>query len=55
MLALHEGLVLYHGSYAEVREIDLTRCAPGKDFGRGFRTEKSIGHLVFEGSDVCEG
>ncbi|NGM18108.1 DUF3990 domain-containing protein [Eggerthellaceae bacterium zg-893] len=81
MLAFHEGLVLYHGSYADVREIDLERCAPGKDFGRGFylttdydqaksfvallpnrlsdqycfRTEKAIGHLVFEGSDVCEG
>ncbi|NHM16544.1 DUF3990 domain-containing protein [Eggerthellaceae bacterium zg-887] len=36
MLAFHEGLVLYHGSYADVREIDLERCAPGKDFGRGF-------------------
>ena len=36
MLALPEGLVLYHGSYALVENIDLNRCAPGKDFGRGF-------------------
>ncbi|WP_165054871.1 MULTISPECIES: DUF3990 domain-containing protein [unclassified Adlercreutzia] len=36
MLTLHEGLILYHGSYARVEHIDLDRCAPGKDFGRGF-------------------
>ncbi|MBO7675551.1 MAG: DUF3990 domain-containing protein [Atopobiaceae bacterium] len=29
-------MVLYHGSYAEVPEPDLRRCARFKDFGRGF-------------------
>lgn len=36
MLTLPEGLILYHGSYAQVENIDLDRCVPGKDFGRGF-------------------
>ena len=30
------GTVLYHGSHCVVRVPDLSRCAPGKDFGRGF-------------------
>lgn len=33
---LAEGLRLYHGSYVEVHEPDLERCARFKDFGRGF-------------------
>lgn len=33
---LPDGTILYHGSYASVSQIDLSRCAPGKDFGRGF-------------------
>ncbi|WP_172135916.1 DUF3990 domain-containing protein [Adlercreutzia sp. ZJ473] len=36
MLALPDGLVLYHGSYARVEDVDLARCAPGRDFGQGF-------------------
>lgn len=36
MLELKDGLVLYHGSYCEVREPDLTKCAKSKDFGQGF-------------------
>lgn len=35
-MGLTEGQVLFHGSYAPIREIDLSACAPGKDFGRGF-------------------
>lgn len=31
-----DGFVLYHGSYCEVREPDLARCAKRKDFGQGF-------------------
>ena len=27
---------LYHGSNVAVREVDLSRCKPFKDFGRGF-------------------
>jgi len=33
---LKEGMLLYHGSYACVEEIDLGQCASGKDFGKGF-------------------
>ena len=33
---LHDGMMLYHGSYCEVRNPDLEMCARYKDFGRGF-------------------
>ena len=36
MLELKDGLILYHGSYCEVKEPDLTKCAKRKDFGQGF-------------------
>ncbi len=36
MLKLYDGMLLYHGSYMEVKEIDLGRCEEGKDFGKGF-------------------
>lgn len=35
-MRLRDGMVLYHGSYAAVQYPDLAKCAPGKDFGRGF-------------------
>lgn len=35
-MKLEPGMHLYHGSYAAVEEIDLSQCANGKDFGRGF-------------------
>ena len=36
MVELKEGLVLYHGSYCQIEEPLLEKCAMGKDFGRGF-------------------
>ena len=36
MLKLKDGLILYHGSYCEVKEPDFTKCAKRKDFGQGF-------------------
>lgn len=33
---LANAQLLYHGSYAAVRSIDLSQCSPQKDFGRGF-------------------
>lgn len=33
---LLDGLILYHGSYCEVKEPDLAKCAKRKDFGQGF-------------------
>ena len=31
-------MILYHGSNMEIGEIDLHKCRPFKDFGRGFYT-----------------
>lgn len=36
MLSIEDGLILYHGSYCEVRQPLLEKCANRKDFGRGF-------------------
>ena len=36
MLNLSDGMLLYHGSYIAVPEIDLGKCNSGLDFGRGF-------------------
>lgn len=36
MVSLHDGMTLFHGSYAPIGGIDLEKCATGKDFGRGF-------------------
>lgn len=36
MLSFTNGLILYHGSYCEVKEPDLAKCAKRKDFGQGF-------------------
>lgn len=33
---MKEGMVLYHGSYAEVITPDIGKCRAGKDFGKGF-------------------
>ena len=29
-------MILYHGSFTEIKEIDLTLSRPNKDFGKGF-------------------
>lgn len=34
-MKLKDGMLLYHGSYVPVKNIDLNMCAQGKDFGRG--------------------
>jgi len=31
-------MILYHGSNIEIEKIDLSKCRPLKDFGRGFYT-----------------
>lgn len=36
MLEFVDGLFLYHGSYCEVRQPQLEKCAKRKDLGRGF-------------------
>ncbi|MDR2579103.1 MAG: DUF3990 domain-containing protein [Chitinispirillales bacterium] len=29
-------MIIYHGSYTEIKQIDLSKCEPYKDFGKGF-------------------
>jgi hypothetical protein len=36
MIEISEGMFLYHGSYCEVRNPELAKCAAFKDFGKGF-------------------
>lgn len=36
MQELIDGLLLYHGSYCEVKQPDLLESAKYKDFGQGF-------------------
>ena len=33
-------MIVYHGSYTEISKIDLSKCEPHKDFGRGFYVTK---------------
>jgi hypothetical protein len=32
------GMTLYHGSNIEIGRIDVSKCRPYKDFGKGFYT-----------------
>ena len=41
MLTLTDGMLLYHGSFTQVSQIDLDKCKAGKDFGRGFYVTSS--------------
>lgn len=34
MQKLTDGLILYHGSYCEVKTPELRKCAAHKDFGK---------------------
>lgn len=29
-------MILYHGSNTDIEKIDLSKCRPYKDFGKGF-------------------
>ena len=35
MIRFEDGMTLFHGSFCEVREPDLNKCAKFKDFGQG--------------------
>lgn len=35
-LKLKDDMILYHGSYCEVKKPDIKKCARYKDFGQGF-------------------
>ena len=43
MLRLEDVVTLYHGSNVAVELPDLARCAPRKDFGRGFYLTSDLG------------
>ena len=57
MLELKDGFVLYHGSYCEVKDPDLAKCAKRKDFGQGFylttSKEQEIRKQTISASDSC--
>ena len=33
-------MIVYHGSYTEIKQVDLSQCEPNKDFGQGFYVAK---------------
>ena len=37
-------MIVYHGSYIEIKQIDLSKCEPHRDFGRGFYVTKIERH-----------
>jgi hypothetical protein len=37
-------MTVYHGSYMEIAEVDLSKCEPHKDFGQGFYVTKNKKH-----------
>jgi hypothetical protein len=41
MRKLTDGMLLYHGSYTEVPDVDLSKCKKGLDFGHGFYVTSS--------------
>ena len=47
-MILDKGLTFYHGSYTEVRNIDLDKSESGKDFGKGF-------YLTSNKAIICAG
>lgn len=46
MIELKDGMLLYHGSYTEVRDIDLSYCNEGLDFGKGFYVTNSYKQAI---------
>lgn len=43
---LTEGMLLYHGSYTAVPDIDLSKCNDGLDFGKGFYLTSSYEQAI---------
>lgn len=46
MIRIPEDGILYHGSYTEVSQIDLSLCRYGLDFGKGFYLTSSLEQAV---------
>lgn len=45
-MKLIDGMLLYHGSYTAVPEIDLGKCNAGLDFGKGFYVTSSYRQAI---------
>lgn len=45
-MMLTDGMLLYHGSYTAVPEIDLDKCNAGLDFGKGFYVTSSYRQAI---------
>lgn len=45
-MILTDGMLLYHGSYITVSEIDLSKCNEGLDFGKGFYVTSSYKQAI---------
>lgn len=43
---ISNNILLYHGSYMEVAQVDLAKCKKGLDFGRGFYVTSSLEQAV---------
>ena len=41
-MKMKDGMLLFHGSYTAVEQIDLSMCMEGKDFGSGFYLTSSV-------------
>lgn len=53
MIGFPDDGLFYHGSYTEVKDIDLGMCRPGLDFGRGFYLTTSYGQAMdFVGKSI---
>ena len=46
MIRLPDDGILYHGSYIEVSQIDLSKCKYGLDFGKGFYVTSASFHCM---------
>lgn len=46
MIELFDGMLLYHGSYTAIKDIDLSKCKKGLDFGQGFYLTSSYQQAV---------
>ena len=47
-------MILYHGSNMDFDKIELSKCIPNKDFGRGFYLTPSKVDAAKRGNDKCE-
>lgn len=41
MIEIYDGMLLYHGSYTDIPDINLGKCMKGLDFDTGIWKESS--------------